>query len=346
VAKSLAGAGVDSFGVTCSEEGAELRAAGIHKPILVLTGFWPGEERRQLEAGLTPTISDLEQLPHLERAAARMLRNAKHRNGRRTNAAIPFHLKFDTGMNRLGVPPRDLPQFVRLFADCRHLRLEGTFTHFAAAEDFTSQQTAEQQRIFTAALDQLRAAGIAPGIVHLANSAATAARPDTWADMVRPGALLYGYHQAYDPPERRDAMRQQLPLRPALSLRARVVSVKDVPGGQGVGYNSQFVTQRASRIAVVAAGYAEGVVRLLTNRGRVIVRGRCAPLVGIISMDLSMVDVTDLPQVRPGDIATVFGGEPGAPCALDASNVARELGTVTSDLLCAIGKRVARIYRQ
>lgn len=339
VAKALARAGAGAFGVTCTREGAELREAGIRKPILVLTGFWPGEEKRQLEFGLTPSITDVAHLKELDRAAKRVL--AKRAAAR----AIPFHLKIDTGMNRLGIPVSDIPRFVEALADCRHLALAGVFTHFAAAEDFSSQQTEEQARLFENCLAQLRAAGVNPGIVHMANSAAIAARPETWRDAVRPGALLYGYHQFYEPAERRAEMQKKLALKPALALRARIVSVKDVPEGTAVGYNSRFVTQRPSRIAVIGAGYAEGVVRLLTNRGSVVLGGKCAPLVGTISMDMAMIDVTALPAVNIGDVVTVFGAEPGSKgCSLFADDVARELGTVTSDLLCAVGRRVPRVF--
>lgn len=339
VAKTLERTGVDGFGVTCTREGAELREAAITKPILVLTGFWPGEEKRQLELGLTPSVTAVEQLKWLDRAAAKHL--AKKARAR----AIPFHLKIDTGMNRLGIAAGDVARFLEEFSDCRHLQLASVFTHFAAAEDFGSEQTQEQKRTFAACLAQLNAAGVNPGIVHMANSAAIAARAETWRDMVRPGALLYGYHQFYEPAERRAEMKKQLPLRPALALRARIVSLKDMPAGTPVGYNAKFITSRASRIAVIGAGYAEGVVRILTNRGRVVLRGQCAPLVGIISMDLAMVDVTNIPQVQLGDVVTVFGAERGSKsCALFADDVARELGTVTSDILCAVGRRVPRVF--
>ncbi len=333
VARVLERAGAAAFGVTCWSEGAELRQAGIRKPILALTGFCPGEEPRLLEHRLTPVITTLEQLGWLDRAA------------RAQKKRVAVHLKLDTGMNRLGVPAHEIGKFASAFASCRNLRLQGTFTHFAAAEDFTSGQTGEQQRAFSSALETLRGAGLDPGIVHLANSAAIAARPDTWADMVRPGALLYGYHQFYQPPARSPEIAAQMPLRPALSLRARIVSVKEVPAGTGVGYNARFVPGRTSRIAVMTAGYAEGVVRALSGRGRVILRGRCVPVVGVISMDLATLDVTDLPQVRPGDVVTILGNDPvPGGCSQYASDVAHQLGTVTSDVLCAIGRRVPRFY--
>ena len=337
VSKGLEKAGADWFGVTCTSEGVELREAGVRKPVLVLTGCWPGEEKSLLQHRLTPAITRLEQLQQLERAAKRL----------RARRPAGFHLKVDTGMNRLGIAPGEIERFLGALADCRHVRLQGVFTHFASAEDFTHDQTERQEKRFAEALAKLRAAGVNPGLVHMANSAGVAARPNTWADMVRPGAILYGYHQFYEPAEREAEMQAKLPLRPALSLYARILLLREVPAGEGVGYNARFVAGRASRIAVIAAGYADGLVRQRSNRNgkspvsKVIVRGRCAPLVGTISMDLAMVDVTDVPGVAVGDVVTIYG-EDG--CTIYANDVARELGTVTSDLLCAIGKRVPRFY--
>jgi alanine racemase len=333
ISKALAKAGTDWFGVTCASEGIELREAGIKQPILVLTGFWPGEEKRLMKYRLTPTVTQVELLRHLERAAA------SRRNGR---GKVPFHLKIDTGMNRLGIAPSEVSAFARALADSPHLELGGVYTHFASAENFLSDQTDHQERTFTDAVAQLRAAGVSPGLVHMANSGAISARPSTWANMVRPGAILYGYHQSIDPPERRADVQAKLPLRPSLSLRARIISLKDVTPGQGVGYGATFVTELPSRIAVIAAGYADGLVRSRSNRGCVLVRGRRVPLVGIISMDLAMLDVTGVPEVRQGDVATIYGSD--GKCAIHVSEVAREIGTVTSDLLCALGRRVPRFY--
>ncbi len=338
VAKALAKAGADWFGVTCVEEGAELRASGIRQPILILSGFWPGEERRLIDHRLTPAIVHAEQLRILERAVASAAR------ARRFRGPYPVHLKIDTGMNRLGVCPADMSAIAHALADAPHLRLDGAFTHFCSAEDFTCQLTEQQHSLFTSAIAQLRADRVAPGILHLANSAAVAARPETWADMVRPGAILYGYHQFFDPPEKKLEAEEKLQLQPAFSLRARIISIRDVPPGQGVGYNARFVAERPSRVAVIAAGYADGIVRALTNRGRILVRGRCVPIIGIVSMDLTMLDVTGLPDVRLGDVATIYGSSGSGGPAIWASDVARLLGSVTSDLLCSVGARVPRFY--
>ena len=341
VAKALAKAGAEWFGVTCSAEGVELREAGVKNPILLMTGFWPGEERRIIEHRLTTAVTRCEQLPLLQSAAAAVSRSA-----RRASKPVEFHLKIDSGMNRLGIAPGDVDCFARQLAQCKHLRLGGVFTHFASSGIFSpaihGEQTEEQEKMFFAALRRLRELGIDPGIIHLANSAAIAARPDTWRDMVRPGAILYGYHPGYDPAERRAEFEARLPLRPVMSLRARIIGLRNVAAGQGVGYDSQFVTTRPSRIGVLAAGYGDGLHRSLGNRGNVLVRGKLAPIVGIVSMDVTMIDVTGVPEARIGDIVTIYGTDGSR--SLPANVVARGIGTVTSDLLCAVSKRVPRFY--
>lgn len=339
VAKALEKAGSDWFGVTCTEEGIAVRKAGVRKPILVLTGFWPGEEARLLEYELTPVVHRCEQLAQLERAASRAGRGKKRKSA-------SFHLKMDTGMNRLGIAPADVECFAKQLAKCKHLELGGVFTHFASSEVLTNtrtgEQTQRQEERFYEALKRLRALGIDPGLIHLANSAAIVARPETWGDMVRPGAILYGYHAGYDPAERRAELEARLPLKPVMSLRTRIISLRNIPEGAGVGYDETFIAKRPSRIAVVAAGYGDGIHRSLGNRGGVLLRGAVAPIVGIVSMDVTMIDVTDIPSAAVGDVATVYGvdGEHVRP----ANVVARGIGTVTSDLLCAVSQRVPRIY--
>jgi len=336
VAKILEKAGSDWFGVTSASEGIEVRKTGIRKPILVLTSFWPGEEENLLKHNLTPVVHRCDQLAPLNHAASK----------RRNRNPFFFHLKMDTGMNRLGIAPRDIDCFAGQLAKCRHLQLGGVLTHFASSEAFApsaqGEQTREQEEHFFVALERLRALGVDPGIVHLANSAAIAARPETWADMVRPGVILYGYHPGYDPAEQRLEAEQKLPLKPVMSLRTRIISLRRVPAGARVGYGAKFVTERRSLIGVLAAGYGDGVHRSLGNRGCVLVRGKLAPIVGIVSMDVTMMDATNIPGVEIGEVVTIYGvdGEHVHP----ANQVARGIGTVTSDLLCAVSARVPRLY--
>lgn len=278
------------------------------------------------------TVSRADDLKYLERAA----------KASRLKAKVPFHLKINSGMNRLGISPDEVDSFARLLSDCRHIELEGTYTHFASAEDFTSGQTCEQEKLFLGCLDRLRKLGVSPGIVHMANSGAISARTETWADMVRPGAILYGYYQSFDPPEKKREVMGRMPLEPCLALRARIIALRDLPPGQSVGYAARFITQRPSRIAVINAGYADGVVRALTNKGQALVRGQRVPLVGTISMDLTTLDVTDVPGVKLGDVVSIFGKDGSEE--IQVSDVAAKIGTVTSDLLCALGRRVPRFY--
>lgn len=332
VAKALQKAGAERFGVTCANEGIELRESGIRKPILVLTGFWPGEENRLIKNRLTPTVTRLEDVRSLDRAA----------KSARVKSRLRFHLKINTGMNRLGLLPSELGAFASALADSRYIELEGTFTHFASAEDFSARQTDEQEETFRKCLEGLRALGVSPGIVHMANSGAICARPSTWADMVRPGAIIYGYYQSFDPPQKGQEIRDRLPVEPSLSLRAKIITLRDLPAGQPVGYGARFVTERPSRIAVINAGYADGILRQRTNRGCALLRGRRVPLVGTISMDLTTLDVTGVPDAALGDVVTLYGRDGAAE--IKVSDVAAEIGTVTSDLMCALGRRVPRYY--
>ena len=334
VARALSRARADWFGVTCSAEGAELRESGIREPILILTGFWAGEEARILEHHLTPAIMRPEQLRLLEKAAAKSRKPRK--------APVDFHLKIDSGMNRLGIAPSEIPVFARVLADCPHLRLAGTFTHVASSEVFTTEQTIEQENVFKAALACMRSLGLDPGVVHMANSAAIVSRPSTWYHMVRPGAILYGYHQFFEPPALNPEMEAKLPVRPVLSFRARIISLKDLAPGSRVGYNARWTAEKPSRVAVLAAGYADGLVRVLSNKGRVIVRGQFAPMIGTVSMDLTTADVTGISSVRVGDIATIYGTDSGATQSVP--DVARMANTASAELLCALGKRVPRFY--
>ena len=228
VAKALEKAGADWFGVTGASEGEQVRKAGVRTPILALTSFWPGEEAQLLANKISPAIIRCEQLAALDSAASRR-KFAKR--------SVGFHLKIDSGMNRLGIAPTDVDCFARQYEKSSRLKLEGVFTHFASSGVFDGPVAAQnrcQEENFYRAVERLRSLGIDPGIIHLANSAAIASRPETWADMVRPGAILYGYHPGYDPIERRVEAEKQLPLRAVMSLRARIINLRNVCAGAGV----------------------------------------------------------------------------------------------------------------
>lgn len=334
VAAQLERGGVDWFGVATVEEAIELRAAGIRKPILLLGGIYMSDPAALIEYDLIPTVSSTARLDTYAECA------------RRLGKPIEFHLKVDTGMGRLGIPANLLDAFIDHWRELERgcggaLRLAGFFTHLASAEDLVASQTGEQLALFHASLARLRSLGADPEWIHVSNSAALLALPEIEENLVRVGALLYGYCLPIVRPPHAPA--RPLPeFEPVLSLKSRVVFIKDHPTGTPLGYGASFFTRRPSRIATLPVGYADGLNRALSNRGSVIVRDSLARIVGNISMDLTLVDVTDIPGVSVGDEATLLGKSDG--CSVTANETARLLGTIPYEVLCAVGKRVPRIY--
>jgi len=328
-ALALEAQGAPWLGVTDAAEGRALRGAGIWTRILLMTGIWKGEEDGIVAHNLTPTIWETWHIELLEKAA------------RKQQVDLPVHLKVDTGMNRLGAAMEALPQLCAKLAVCKHLHLEGVSTHFASAEVLDAVDAPRQMKVFEEALAVLAAHGFHPPLVHMGNSAAVSARPDTWKTMVRPGILLYGYslpvmrggNVVAEPP---------LPLTPVLTWKTRVLTVKDVAAGEAVGYMGSYVTKERSRIAVLPVGYADGYPRLLSNRARVLVRGEYAPVVGRVSMDLTTVDVGHIPNVAVGDEVVLIGANNGK--SVDAVELARLCETVPYEILCGISQRVPRVY--
>jgi len=329
VANTLAEAGADWFGVATVEEALELRAAGIEKPILLLGGLYMSDPAHLIEYRLTPTLSSTARLDTYSECA------------RRFGKPIEFHLKIDTGMGRLGLPPDRLKAFVEHYRELPGLEMKGLFTHLASAEDMVASQTEDQAAAFEKALRQVRELGISPEWLHVANSAALVAGWRFSENLVRVGALLYGYCLPLMLPPGRQAP-QPPQVEPILTLKSRVVYLKDVPSGTPLGYGAAFHTRRRSRIATVPVGYADGLTRALSNRGRALVRGRVARIVGNISMDLTLLDVTDVPGVDIGDEIVLLGHSDG--CSITALEIADLVGTVPYEILCSIGRRVPRIY--
>jgi len=331
VARTLAGAGVDWFGVTSADEGVELRRQGFSQPILLLTGFWEGEQSALTDFDLVPAIYSEDQLATIEAWGAR--------TGRR----IRFHLKVNTGMGMLGLHWQEVESFLGVLRQMRHVELEGLFEQFAAAEDFTIERTGEQIARFRSFEQSLARAGIQLKYAHQANSAAIVSRPETWGNLVRPGLLLYGYHAPVRVAEgsNQPACRS-LPVREILTFKTRVIAVKQVPAGTPLGYGGRYVTPRDCRIATLPAGYADGVDRRLSGRGQVIICGRYAPIIGTISMDLTLVDVTEFPQVTLGEEVILIGRK--GDCSVTAVDIAETTGTIPHEILSSIGKRVPRRY--
>ncbi len=330
VSKVLAEAGTDWFGVTSADEGVELRELGIKQPILLLTGFWKEELEALSEYELTPAIYADDQLAAL------------HEWGKETARRMRFHLKVNTGMGRLGLHWQDVARFQALYRTLEHVEMEGLFTHLASAEDYVSQQTEQQVERFESVLAEFRKAGLEPRHIHLANSAAIAGRPNTWGNMVRPGALLYGIQVPLKLPAGMKAESVSLPVKNILTWKSRIIALKDVPAGTPLGYSAAYVTQQTLRVATIPAGYADGLKRSLSNRGRTIVRDRYAPIIGNISMDLTLLDVTEISGAAVGDEVILIGDS--EHCSVTPAEISALTRTVPYDVLCAVSKRVPRIY--
>ena len=329
-ARALESEGAEWLGVTDAAEGLALRGAGTKARILLLTGIWKGEEDGIVAQNLTPTIWEPWHIELLERAA------------RKRQSVLPVHLKLDTGMNRLGASKEALPHLCEMLSACDHLSLEGVSTHFASAEVLDSEDAVRQMKCFEEGLAVLRSYGLRPPLVHMGNSAAMSARPETWKTMVRPGIALYGYSLAFTRGGEPAAVAELPLLRPVLSWKTRVLTVKEVAAGQAVGYMGTFVTKAKSRIAVLPVGYADGYPRLLSNRARVIVGGEYAPVVGRVSMDLTIVDVSHIRGVKVGDEVILIGQSAGK--SVDAVELARWCESVPYEILCGLSQRVPRVY--
>ncbi|MGO9575736.1 MAG: alanine racemase [Terriglobales bacterium] len=328
-ARALEAEGATWLGVTSAAEGLALRGTGVRVRILLMTGIWKGEEDGIVAQNLTPTIWEPWHIELLERAA-----------GKR-QSVLPVHLKFDTGMNRLGASQEALPRLCEMLSACKHLSLEGISTHLASAEVLDDENAVRQMKRFEEGLAILRNYGLGPPLVHMGNSAAMSARPETWKTMVRPGIALYGYSLAFTRGGEPAAVAP-LPLRPVLSWKTRVLTVKEAAAGEAVGYMGTYVTKTRSRIAVLPVGYADGYPRLLSNRARVIVRGEYAPVVGRVSMDLTIVDVTHICSVGVGDEVILIGSNGGK--SVDAVELARLSESIPYEILCGLSQRVPRVY--
>ena len=327
VSRTLTSAGARWLAVSSVEEGAILRDRGIDARILVMADFLPAEREGLLDYGLTPVIHSLEDVKHWDQLAAK----------RGTPRA--YHLKIDSGMGRLGTRASCL-EIMQAIGSAKHAHLEGLMTHFASAANYASSQTEEQLRMFESVCAGLAEGGVHPPFVHMSSTIPVAyGRRGAWKRMVRPGHAIYGY---VSPVAKGTAPPRLLEVRPALTWKAAVLSVKDLPAGALVGYGGIFRTTEPTRIAVLAAGYADGIPHRLSNKGQVIVQGHLAPLIGAVSMDLTTIDITHCPPLAVGDSVTLLGSEGGV--SIDAQQMARIAGTISYSVLCGIHARVKRIY--
>jgi alanine racemase len=330
--RALEAEGARWLGVTSLDEAIPLREAGVRANILLMTGFWRGEESEIVRLHLTPTVWEPWHIESLEGAAA-ALGVAQH----------PVHLKVDTGMGRLGVSVDQLPGVLAGLKAAKHLVLEGLSTHLASSEIMDAPSVAEQERSFDSARGMVREAGMEPAFVHMANTGAVISRRETWNSMVRPGVALFGYYLPFQRAGREvSGGTLRLPVKPVLTWKTRILSLRDFGANQPLGYGATYVTKAPAHVAVLPVGYADGYNRQLSNRGRVIVREHYAPIVGRISMDLTLADVTGIPGVGVGDEVILLGT--GEGLSVDALEHAELANSTPYEILCNISKRVPRRY--
>ncbi len=318
ISQKLQTEGVDGFGVALAEEGLELREAGIDRAILVLNGIHGGAHRDVIASGLTPVLYEISEAAAFHAVAG----------GR----PIDVHLKVDTGMGRLGVPVANLAEFLTDLRSFPSIRIAGLMTHLSTADadpDFVAVQLAS----FAHADGLVRRYGHDPVVRHAANSAALFRHPEAHFDWVRPGIALYGYPGA-------DSI--DAPLRPAMRWRTEVIRLRMLEPGESAGYGRTFRATRQMRLATIPLGYGDGLLRSASNRAEVLIGGRRCPVVGNVSMDLTTVDVSTVPDVALGDEVLLLGEQNGE--SLDARDLARATGTIPYEILTNVSRRVPRIY--
>ncbi|HUJ18288.1 MAG TPA: alanine racemase [Nitrospirota bacterium] len=323
VSRHLLGLGADMLGVALVEEGRELRGAGIQAPIVVMGAVFPDQAEEIVRLGLTPVVFSLPMACAL--SAASLSRGT----------TTPVHVKIDTGMGRIGIPPEAALPFIRELKTLVGISAQGLMTHFADADLGDQRFSAEQMARFEALLTALEEQGISIPLRHAANSAALLEYGRALFTMVRPGLMLYGY----DPFRNRTGDRG---LDPVLSLVTRIAYLKKVPAGVPISYGRTFVTKRESLIATIPLGYADGYSRALSNRGEALVRGLRVPVAGRVCMDMCMLDVTGVPGVCEQDEVVLIGRQGSE--RITADDIAGATGTIAYEVLCGIGGRVPRRY--
>ncbi|HKQ37618.1 MAG TPA: alanine racemase, partial [Verrucomicrobiae bacterium] len=313
--------------VALPEEGLELRNADISKPILCMGGIWAGQENACIQKDLTPVVYRRDVVEALNRAA------------KDAGTTFDVHLKIDTGMGRLGVRADDLPDFCAALKRFTNIRVDGLMTHLASADDEAQTEfTVSQLQRFERAVAAFRSHGFEPTYIHAANSAGLFTFAESRANMVRPGGTLYGFTRDVLP-----ASVQEPKLRPVMSLYSRIMLLKPVPKGEKLGYGGAFETTRDSVIATIPIGYDDGYRRAFSNRSRVIVRGQFVPVVGRVSMDLTIIDVTDVADVALDDRVTLLGND--GDCLIKAEDLGELAETISYEITCGISNRVPRVYR-
>jgi len=318
---------VTAFGVAFLAEGIQLRKSGIDRPILILGGIYPGQEKKCVGFSLSTAVFDMGQAIALDAAAGRLYRKAK------------IHVKVDTGMGRLGVQFHKVDEFFSNLRKLKNIEVEGILSHFASADELDDpgrEYTKMQAERFTKSVAIAREKGFNPRYLHIANSAATFSLDLPVCNLVRPGIALYGALPSAD-------FADRLELKPVMSLKSRIAMLKHVEPDTNISYARRYKTEASAIIASVPVGYADGYRRSLTNRGEALVRGVRAPVIGTVCMDWIMLDVSLIPDVQVGDEVVLLGSDT-AGHSIRAEELAEWSGTISYEFFCGISKRVPRIY--
>ena len=311
--------GANSLGVAVPEEGEQLRKAGIVVPITVLGLIQPEEAYKVADFSLEQTVCSLEVAEALNQIAIH------------TGTQINVHIKVDTGMGRVGVQPQDAVAFAQKIGRFKNLNLKGIFSHFSCADELDKTFAKKQVKSFNQLVQEIEATGIKIPQKHMANSAAILDLPESYFDLVRPGIMIYGLYPSNE-------VSHSIELKPAMTFMTKVAFVKWVPAHSPISYGQTFTTQKDTLVATLPVGYADGYSRLLSGRGEVLIKGHRAPLIGRVCMDMCMIDVSTIENVQPGDEVILFGE------GLHVDEVAEKIGTINYEVVCAVGKRVPRIY--
>lgn len=329
ISRKLDSLGVNAFGVAFLGEGVQLRKNNIDKPILLLGGIYPGQERRCVGLNISTVVFSIEQARALDSAAAGLARKAR----------AQIHLKVDTGMGRLGIHYSKLPEFLKELRTLSHITLEGLISHFSSADELDPQgrdYTRVQYERFAGAIAETRSAGYDPRYIHISNSAGTLLGDFPDCNLVRPGITLYGATPSPD-------FSGQLDLRPVMRLKSRIAMLKWVEAGDSISYARRFTASERLLIASVPVGYADGYPRSLTNRGAALIRGKRARVTGTVCMDWIMLDVTGITDVTVGDEVILIGNDE-AGNSIPAEELAAVAGTIPYEIFCGISERVPKIY--
>ena len=313
--------GANCLGVATPEEGQQLREAGIDVPILVLGLIQPEEAYKVVDFNLEQAISSLE------------LAEALDQIGSKVGARINAHIKLDTGMGRVGLLPKDAVAFAKRVSRFKNLNIKGIFSHFSCADEVDKTFAKKQIEIFDRLVRDIEASGIKIPKKHIANSAGILDLPESFYDLVRPGIMIYGLYPSAE-------VSHSIELKSAMAFLTKVIFVKWVSPGCPISYGRTFMTQKKTMVATLPVGYADGYSRLLSGRGEVLIKGHRVALMGRICMDMCMIDVSEVKNVQPGDEVILFGK------GLPVDEIAEKIGTINYEVVCAVGKRVPRVYVQ